>query len=74
EAEGDLAPNLRQSGLIRNAKDELDALEDALKAGFALDAIALHLETAARILDEVSGRSAGEELLERVFSSFCIGK
>ncbi|MDR1491080.1 MAG: tRNA modification GTPase, partial [Desulfovibrio sp.] len=39
EAEGDLAPNLRQSGLIRNAKDELDALEDALKAGFALDAI-----------------------------------
>jgi tRNA U34 5-carboxymethylaminomethyl modifying GTPase MnmE/TrmE len=74
ETEGDLAPNLRQSGLIRNALDELCALGDALKAGFAQDAIALHLESAARILDEVSGRSAGEELLGRIFSSFCIGK
>ncbi|MDR3176238.1 MAG: tRNA uridine-5-carboxymethylaminomethyl(34) synthesis GTPase MnmE [Desulfovibrio sp.] len=74
ETEGDLAPNLRQSGLIRNALDELHALEDALKAGFARDALALHLESAARLLGEVSGKSAGEELLGRIFSSFCIGK
>ena len=39
-----------------------------------LDMLAFHLDAASRYLDEISGRAETEELLDRIFSSFCIGK
>jgi tRNA modification GTPase len=71
---GDIVPNLRQSELIRVALEELEDLKSELVSGFPRDMSALRLERAARLLDDVSGASGSRELLDRVFSSFCIGK
>jgi tRNA modification GTPase len=71
---GDAAPNLRQSLLLRKAREELSALETALDAGYPLDILAVHLEAAAGFLSSVTGASSSEELLDSVFSAFCIGK
>ena len=71
---GDAAPNLRQSHLLRQADDELAALEQALTDKHPPDILSVHLEAAAACLDEVTGRTDNEELLDRIFSSFCIGK
>ncbi|MDR0826781.1 MAG: tRNA modification GTPase [Desulfovibrio sp.] len=71
---GDLAPNLRQSLLIRKAVNELSTLQQSLADGQPQEIIALHLEDATRLLDEVSGNASNEDLLQRIFSTFCIGK
>jgi tRNA U34 5-carboxymethylaminomethyl modifying GTPase MnmE/TrmE len=52
----------------------LNILEEERTAGCPRDMLALRLEHAARLLDEVSGASGNKELLDRIFSSFCIGK
>ncbi|MDR2604989.1 MAG: tRNA modification GTPase [Desulfovibrio sp.] len=71
---GDTVPNLRQSALMRSALEELNTLEEERVAGYPRDMLALRLDHAARLLDEVSGASGNKELLDRIFSSFCIGK
>ncbi|MDR1947649.1 MAG: tRNA modification GTPase [Desulfovibrio sp.] len=71
---GDIVPNLRQSELMRAALAELDDLEVERARACPRDILALHLERAAQLLDEVSGAAGSRELLERIFSTFCIGK
>lgn len=71
---GDIAPNLRQADLLRQAFEELVQLRQVLLAAHPPDILGVHLEAAADKLDEVTGSSAAEALLDRIFSSFCIGK
>jgi tRNA modification GTPase len=71
---GDLAPNLRQTGLLRTALAELTDLRLDLAQGMPADILSVRLESAVEALDEVTGSSGTEELLDRIFSSFCIGK
>ncbi len=73
-APGDLAPNLRQADLLRHAQGELLDLQTALASGLPPDILAVHLDTAAELLDEVTGKSSTEDLLDRIFADFCIGK
>ncbi|MDL2317314.1 tRNA uridine-5-carboxymethylaminomethyl(34) synthesis GTPase MnmE [Desulfovibrio sp. OttesenSCG-928-A18] len=70
----DIAPNLRQSMLLRAADQELQALEQALKQGLPPDVLSVHLEAAVGQLDDVTGSTSTEALLDSIFSSFCIGK
>ncbi|MCK6446880.1 MAG: 50S ribosome-binding GTPase [Planctomycetes bacterium] len=42
--------------------------------GLAFDLVVEHLRDALDALDELSGRGTPEELLERIFARFCIGK
>jgi tRNA modification GTPase len=71
---GDIAPNLRQSQLLRRTLPELDQLAEALRAGHPPDILGVHLEAAMQLLEEVSGATDNEGLLDRIFSEFCIGK
>ncbi len=72
--ESDIAPNLRQSDLLRQADAELAAFADDLRVPLPPDILAVRLDTAVRHLDEVTGTTSTDELLDRIFSSFCIGK
>jgi len=54
-----------------------EALERGLAAwrsGAALDMLAEHLREATAALDGISGRTTPEDLLDRIFSAFCLGK
>ena len=74
EEGGDIAPNIRQSNLLRRSLAELDALSAAIDDDLPPDLLAVHLDAASLYLDEISGRADTEELLDSIFSSFCIGK
>ena len=73
-AGGDVAPNLRQSQLLRLARGEMTALSEALSEGHPADILGVHLDATMELLAEVTGSSDNEELLNRIFSEFCIGK
>lgn len=74
DAAGDLAPNLRQAEALRAASRELEALAEACALGHPPDILSVHLEAVSHCLEEAVGRTGDEELLDRIFSSFCIGK
>ena len=73
-AEGDIAPNLRQSALLREAREGLLAFQRDLPTGLPPDILSVHLDGVIHALDDVTGNASQEELLDRIFSSFCIGK
>ena len=64
-----VATNARQSGLLRDACGQLSivAQEDLL-------IIAEQVRCAIVSLNAVTGRSGTEEVLDSIFSRFCIGK
>lgn len=74
EDEG-VAPNLRQRIALGRAGA---ALEDAAgllnRLGAPLDQAVTDLRRALAALDEITGEAADDEIIDRVFSRFCIGK
>ncbi|MFP4629605.1 MAG: tRNA uridine-5-carboxymethylaminomethyl(34) synthesis GTPase MnmE [Desulfohalobiaceae bacterium] len=71
---GDLVPNLRQKESLLQAQQELQQLASGLKQQIPFDLLQLHLDAACHSLAEITGEITSEDILERIFSSFCIGK
>lgn len=73
--------NSTEGLLITNArhKDALVKALDALKGARAaqalpLDCVSIDLRTALCALEEITGESASENMVERIFEKFCLGK
>lgn len=73
--ESPIVTHTRYRTVLVRAREEVMAFRDARKFG-ALPATvsAVHLHESARILEEMIGAFDVEEVLGRVFSSFCVGK
>ena len=59
------------------AKRALTSLKHAVKsidAGFELDLTEIDLKEALEALSEITGEDASEEVIDRVFKNFCVGK
>jgi tRNA modification GTPase len=64
----------RQKLLLDRAGTSLDATLRGIEAGVPLDALVIDLREAADALGEITGEVASEEVLEAIFSRFCLGK
>lgn len=71
---GEILTNERQYAAILRAAEAVDRAAAALRAGFTPDAVLTDTEDALSALGEVSGRCLREDLVEEVFSRFCVGK
>lgn len=71
---GEVAPNARQAQLLTRARAELAALEQDTAAGLPYDILGVRLEAACRILAEITDHIAPQDVLDNIFSRFCIGK
>ena len=74
EQEADVAPNDRQADALDKASRALDALVRDIEAGQLYDLLSVHLDTCCSHLDDVIGVGTAQDVLNRVFESFCIGK
>ncbi len=70
----DVLINQRQAHLLHVLVGDLNGASDALKRGESSDLIAIDLRSAVRILGEITGETWNPDLLDTVFSRFCIGK
>ncbi|MDE2805287.1 MAG: tRNA uridine-5-carboxymethylaminomethyl(34) synthesis GTPase MnmE [Gemmatimonadota bacterium] len=64
----------RQAELLRVARTEVEAFAEALSADIPPEVASAHLKSAESALEEILGVIAPDEVLDRVFRDFCIGK
>jgi len=64
----------RQKNAVRAALVSLNHALQAAEAGFPMDAIAQDLEDALTPLGEITGEVTSGDILDTVFSGFCVGK
>ena len=76
-AVGDVEPvvtRARHRSALERALAEVDAFHAARGSGVDAAAAATHLRAAVGALDDLIGVVTPEDVLDRVFASFCVGK
>lgn len=71
---GSLLTNARQAEAAARARDSVRSALEGLDAGVTPDALLTDAEQALAALGELTGRSVREDITERIFSRFCVGK
>ncbi len=74
ERVGDILINRRHYDLLVSAENALHDARTGLEGGLENELIAIDMRRATSVLGELTGESWNEEVLDRIFSSFCIGK
>lgn len=69
-----IAINARHQDALRRTLDAVQRSRSALEHDVSLDLVALDLRIAVAAVGEVVGKTTTEDLLDRIFSSFCLGK
>lgn len=68
-------PNIRHRVALERTARHLETAAEQARSGHGfLDQLALELNAALTTLGEITGQAATEEILERIFSRFCVGK
>lgn len=66
--------NERQRLAVSNALNSIKEAENALSFGMTFDAVTVSLEDAISELLELTGEKTSDEVIDRVFHNFCVGK
>jgi tRNA modification GTPase len=74
QRESGFLTNVRHQGLVREAIAGLDAGRRALDQNIPHEMMLLDLYTALHALDGITGATTTDDILNLIFSSFCIGK
>lgn len=69
-----LITSVRHQNALRTSAEHLRASLHALEQGLPLDFVSIDLQAACDALGEVTGETASADLLDQIFSEFCIGK
>ena len=69
-----VAINSRHQEALNRARATARAATDALRDGATLELVAMDLRIAANAVGEIVGKTTTEDLLDSIFSAFCIGK
>ena len=71
---GEVLTNARQYEAVLRAREALDRAVSALEEDVTPDAVLTDAEEALNALGELDGRTLREDLVEAIFSRFCVGK
>ena len=66
--------NSRQLAMIKLAKNSLDAAKKATEEGMPVDLVEIDIKNARDYLGQVLGENYSDELIDELFSRFCLGK
>ena len=69
-----LVTSMRHLEALRRAGEHLHAAATTLEQRLPLDFVSIDLRAAYDTLGEITGATASDDLLERIFAEFCIGK
>lgn len=66
--------NVREIDLVKKANESLISAQNNLSQGFPVDIVEIDLKNAWDYLGEIMGESYDTELVDKIFSNFCLGK
>ncbi len=69
-----VVPNRRHAGHLGSARDSIELAIEGLRHDHPSDLLVTHLKSAVHELGLITGETADQDLLARIFSDFCIGK
>ena len=74
EEAGEMLTNARQAEAAGRALQSVERAREALSAGVTPDALLTDVEQAMEALGELTGRHIREDVTDRIFERFCVGK
>ncbi|MEK6576603.1 MAG: tRNA uridine-5-carboxymethylaminomethyl(34) synthesis GTPase MnmE, partial [Nitrospirota bacterium] len=74
QIESGITINLRHKDLLLRSNESLKRMVSSLDLGATEEFLAIDIRDAIDLLGEIIGEKIGDDLLERIFSRFCIGK
>lgn len=74
DAQNGIVPNLRQKIALEKCLSAATVAYKGLSTGVGLELVGMDIKEAALRLDEILGQSLDENILDLIFSRFCIGK
>jgi tRNA modification GTPase len=74
EQDGGLITSLRQEQLLRESCEALTQARTAAEIGIPHEMLLLDLYAALGPIDAITGATTADDILNRIFSTFCIGK
>jgi tRNA modification GTPase len=74
EQEGGFITSLRHEQLLRESQEALEQALTANGLGIPHEMLLLDLYAALRPIDAITGATTADDILNRIFSTFCIGK
>ena len=72
--DGSILTNARQQEAVRRAMQALGEALAAMQLGITPDAVLLEIEAAMEAIGELTGKTAREDITQRIFARFCVGK
>jgi tRNA modification GTPase len=66
--------NVRHKNLLTKAKQSLEEVISSIRQGMTIDFIEIDLKQAMEYLGLIVGKSVSDDLMEKIFNEFCIGK
>ena len=72
--DGSLITNARHAAAVKDAAERVSHAAEALRGGLTPDVAVGEVEAAIALLGEVTGETASDAVLTRIFKRFCVGK
>lgn len=72
--EGQITANLRQIALIEQALNHLKAALETIANGMPLEIVSIDIHDALSKIREITGKEVGDDVINEIFSKFCLGK
>ena len=69
-----MVTNARHIALLKKAENSLDSVLEGISSGMPVDLVQIDMTEAWNLLGEITGESYEDELLDQLFSQFCLGK
>ncbi len=74
QSEGYFVNNVRQASALKEAKQYLNDCLNTIDSGMPEDFIVIDVRSAWEKLGEITGETVDEDIIDQIFSQFCIGK
>lgn len=71
---GEILTNARQADAVSRALEYIQNARSAAESGFTPDAVLTEVEAALSAIGEITGKTMRDDITNRIFSRFCVGK
>ncbi|MBQ9487351.1 MAG: tRNA uridine-5-carboxymethylaminomethyl(34) synthesis GTPase MnmE [Selenomonadaceae bacterium] len=74
DAESTFVRDEREADILRRAVDNLKSARETIKSDVGIDFVSIDLRAALELFGEITGETVTDDVINEIFSKFCIGK